>query len=385
MHEVLGVQAHLTPQILLMTQPWPATGIAPLLCIVVSFTTSLSVAADQGVSRDEVCPTPPFSIDSASGKVLLQRTPRPPASTASDSRSHTEMSKAALGGPALRLDQAAGSVRQSPSVQEAGMSQVAVRARKAFAGMNEASSMVLLSLVLTLCFVIVAGVGYAAGNSEFGNRLLKGIGSSEERGAHAGQANDAMQIPLALTDDVHFCPELVVPDGNVCILLMPAKPQRGETYDVIDSDGGVVLRVADAETGGGARALMTTWGDVLGQCRRARASKPADMQSAMHFELLDAKQTIWAKLSYHARQGADDKCVIETKTNQKLMLIGSIQHNALNLTDSHGELLATTGPATHMPEGRTPGTLFQVRVAPASDVGLVLCSLICLQQLSALL
>ena len=88
-----------------------------------------------------------------------------------------------------------------------------------------------------------------------------------------------------------------------------------------------------------------------------------------------------------------------------------MRHNALNLTDQHGGLLATTepigttGPQGHAP-GATralcrareavPGTIFRLRIAPQADaaaskafglfqsaqVGLALCALICLQHLS---
>lgn len=202
----------------------------------------------------------------------------------------------------------------------------------------------------------------------------------EERGTKSQVPAQSM---LKGIDEVHFTPDLVVPEGCECVLLVCSKPKRGMTYDVIDSGGGVVLGMEDTEgTPVPRRKLLTPNKELLGQCVRTQRSFPSQTSTEITFEILNANHVVFAKLTYEPRQGRDDKVFIET-ISQKFLFSGSIQHQTLNLTDFCGRLLATTEPVTQQgPHGEPPGSLLRLRVAPLADVGLVLCSLMCIQHIS---
>jgi len=191
--------------------------------------------------------------------------------------------------------------------------------------------------------------------------------------------------PVQAMDDSQFTPDLVVPEGCECILLVCSNPKRGMTYDVIDSGGGVVLRMEDSGASASLlprRTLLTPSKVLLGQCTRTQRSFPSQTSTEITFEISNANHAVFAKLSYEPRQGRDDKVFIETMS-QKLLFFGSIQHQTLNLTDFCGRLLATTEPVTQQgPRGEAPGSLLRLRVAPLADVGLVICSLMCIQHIS---
>ncbi|CAK9080694.1 unnamed protein product, partial [Durusdinium trenchii] len=182
----------------------------------------------------------------------------------------------------------------------------------------------------------------------------------EERSA---KHHPASQIVMQGMDEMHFTPDLVVPDGCECILLVPSKPKRGMTFDVIDCAGAVVLRMEDMQHASSSplprRRLLTPNKVVLGQCTRTQQSFPSQTSTAITFEISNATHGVFAKLTYEPRQGRDDKVFLETK-HEKLLFFGSIEHQTLNLTDFCGRLLATTEPVTqqahhkqHIPEGKT--------------------------------
>mmetsp|Transcript_55244 Transcript_55244/g.87734 ORF Transcript_55244/g.87734 Transcript_55244/m.87734 type:complete len:293 (+) Transcript_55244:126-1004(+) len=203
----------------------------------------------------------------------------------------------------------------------------------------------------------------------------------EERGTKSQIPSQSM---LKGIDEMHFTPDLVVPEGCECVLLVCSKPKRGMTYDVIDSGGGVVLGMEDSleATPVPRRKLLTPNKVLLGQCVRTQRSFPSQTSTEITFEIFNANHAVFAKLTYEPRQGRDDKVFIET-TSQKFLFFGSIHHQTLNLTDFCGRLLATTEPVTQQgPRGEPPGSLLRLRVAPLADVGLVLCSLMCIQNIS---
>mmetsp|Transcript_4053 Transcript_4053/g.7375 ORF Transcript_4053/g.7375 Transcript_4053/m.7375 type:complete len:327 (+) Transcript_4053:111-1091(+) len=197
--------------------------------------------------------------------------------------------------------------------------------------------------------------------------------------------SDVSQAALTALEDAYFTPDLVVPDGCECILLLHSKPAPGQISEVTDASGGIVLRIADTETSSlPRRKLLSPQSTLLGQCGRARGSLPAHTSASICFEIMGSNLDVYARLTYQPRQGADDKCIIETKFGQKLLLFGSIQHQTTNLADMCGRLLATTEPVTQQgPRGEEAGSLLRLRVAPLADVGLVLCCLMCVQTLSS--
>jgi len=176
-------------------------------------------------------------------------------------------------------------------------------------------------------------------------------------------------------DQSYFTPDLVVPDGWECILYLLAKPQRGQPYDVLDSCGGVVLRIIDPQPVSPVtrRVLLSSSNVELAQCVCNESLSPKP--DIIRFQLLNGNQDCWATLTYEVgKDSADDKCTIE-RLRQVFYFFGSFQHGSLNMTDSFGRLLATTGPCTPTARGET----LRLRCAPAADVGLAVCALMCMQ------
>eukprot|EP00933_Yihiella_yeosuensis_P036074 TRINITY_DN2977_c4_g1_i1.p1 TRINITY_DN2977_c4_g1~~TRINITY_DN2977_c4_g1_i1.p1 ORF type:complete len:437 (-),score=50.56 TRINITY_DN2977_c4_g1_i1:120-1430(-) len=198
-------------------------------------------------------------------------------------------------------------------------------------------------------------------------------------GQAAAQSAKASGSPFS--EDGYFCQDLMVPSGHECVLIFPIRPESS-SYEVTDGGGSAVLRVVDGEAAGKIgdnglprRALVIGSSDVIAQCRRSNSSMPGS--AIREFELLQEDGTTWGRVWYEHHEDSEDKCTIETKGKELLFLIGSAKHCALNLVDSQGGLLATSESLHDRPG------LARLRVAPAGDVGLVLCSLICLQHLSS--
>lgn len=238
------------------------------------------------------------------------------------------------------------------------------------------------SVILIAAFVTLAVVYHEA--------LRKRLSSFLGRPAQ-GSSLDS-KVPLVPGGSTDFCPELVVPAGCECILIVPSRPRRGEPYGITDNNGSTVLTVADEVNPScptPRRLLLAEDGVVLARCGRAQSSLPSSMPNAIDFELVSSKGDVWAELSYQPREGSEeqDKCTIKSKTGRQFTVAGSVRHNALNFTDGpdgQGGLLATTEPVrTAGPLGHAPGTIFRIRIAPQADVGLVLCALICLQHLTS--
>lgn len=246
------------------------------------------------------------------------------------------------------------------------------------------ASLVYSMLVVFFCIFLLGFTFYF-----LARRMSPGADADKER-AFAEQAQvqqhsvPPSQQVLLRPEELYLCPDLVVPAGCECILLVPTQPKRGQPYDITDSTGNTVLSVADCAGSPLRRKIVANGNQDLAQCGRVLPSTPSSRLSTIEFELLSATGEVWAQLSYEPRQGAEDKCTIQTKTNEKLQIFGSVRHNALNITNSEGgHLLATTEPMVETgPHGEPPCSMFRMRVAPLTDVGLVLCSLICLKHLS---
>mmetsp|Transcript_42153 Transcript_42153/g.78378 ORF Transcript_42153/g.78378 Transcript_42153/m.78378 type:complete len:321 (+) Transcript_42153:154-1116(+) len=239
--------------------------------------------------------------------------------------------------------------------------------RQTFA--NNAS---VVSLIVLVLFTCVATLAIYTGLQHF---FKKGHDSEERRMLMAAIPSVASMMSM---EDAYFTPDLVVPEGCECILFLCAKPRRGQNYDVQDSSGGIVLRVADMAPASTTlrRRLASPQNALLAQCLCAHSLQEKEVIS---FQLLNGNQECWATLRYEARHGGDDKCVIETRLNQTLFLFGAFNHGALNLTDSYGRLLATTSLVSRNEEMQ-----LRLRVAPMADVGLAMCGLMCLQATAAL-
>lgn len=203
--------------------------------------------------------------------------------------------------------------------------------------------------------------------------IAASVQDKQNRTANAG---------LVASKDSEFCPDLVVPQGCECILIVPSKTTRGSSRGITDASGNVVLHISDVvasehQPGTLRKALVDIENETLAMCGCVR--QPTDDVQRQNFELLRENGEAWARLSYEAVPNSEDKCVIETKNGQQFYLVGSIRHNVLNMIDAQGSLIATTEPILQVEPGQTPGDTYRLRVAPLVDVGMVLCSLICTQ------
>eukprot|EP00930_Biecheleria_cincta_P045206 TRINITY_DN31166_c0_g2_i1.p1 TRINITY_DN31166_c0_g2~~TRINITY_DN31166_c0_g2_i1.p1 ORF type:complete len:436 (-),score=69.19 TRINITY_DN31166_c0_g2_i1:120-1427(-) len=246
------------------------------------------------------------------------------------------------------------------------------------------ASLVYAMLVVFFCIFLLGFAFYF-----LARRVLSGDDADKER--ELGEQDQQHSVPpsqqvLLRPEELYLCPDLVVPAGCECVLLVPTQPKPGQPYDITDSTGNCVLSVADCAGRPLRRKLVANGNHDLAQCGRVQQapSTPTGRLSTIEFELINATGEAWAQLSYEPRQGAEDKCTIKTKRNETLQIFGSVRHNALNMTNTEGgQLLATTEPMVEVgPHGEPPCSMFRMRVAPLTDVGLVLCSLICLKHLS---
>eukprot|EP00747_Dinoflagellata_sp_TGD_P196263 gnl/TRDRNA2_/TRDRNA2_66126_c0_seq1.p1 gnl/TRDRNA2_/TRDRNA2_66126_c0~~gnl/TRDRNA2_/TRDRNA2_66126_c0_seq1.p1 ORF type:complete len:635 (+),score=95.67 gnl/TRDRNA2_/TRDRNA2_66126_c0_seq1:253-2157(+) len=191
---------------------------------------------------------------------------------------------------------------------------------------------------------------------------------------------------------LQFCPNLVVPEGCECILFVPLRTMAGGPFTVADINGKLVLRVTQQnaphqfapqqQSGGTAQGsvfrslvLTTSAGGVLAQCCAAKPSAPPGTPGEAEFHLLRASGEYFARL---VRMPASEDYMLDALSGMRLHFSGDFEEHIVRVTDDDGLLVATTEPCTVDFE---EGNYDRLRVAPMTDVGLVLCSLLCLDHL----
>mmetsp|Transcript_43996 Transcript_43996/g.95608 ORF Transcript_43996/g.95608 Transcript_43996/m.95608 type:complete len:399 (-) Transcript_43996:83-1279(-) len=198
-----------------------------------------------------------------------------------------------------------------------------------------------------------------------------------------------------------FCPDLIVPRGCECVLLVPIVPLCLGPFSVCDPNGHVVLRVSPKSMApppsidrgrGSARKFVSFGPDSLGSSWRielatgsgdllAQSSfcKPGQNESSSHpsFALMRADGGHFATLLRNQQEGYE-----LTTPDHIIYFWGSFDHHAVNITDEGGKLLATTELCRA--DWDQTGEFYRLRVAPLVDVGLLLCSLVCIDQVMAM-
>jgi len=194
--------------------------------------------------------------------------------------------------------------------------------------------------------------------------------------------NDALTLSRSSSDtedftDRQFCPDLVVPEQCECMLMVPVYAPNG-TFSICDMNGRTVLH-ASAQTKAGPQGalwqltLHTITGEALAHCVEARGGSPS---SGMEFHILDAKAERFG--SIFQLQG-QQRFELTTVSGLKLNFWGNFQTQAVNVTDVHGGLLATTEPCGA--DFDQTGNYYNLRVAPLANVGYSLCALLCIGQI----
>eukprot|EP00747_Dinoflagellata_sp_TGD_P212350 gnl/TRDRNA2_/TRDRNA2_85450_c0_seq1.p1 gnl/TRDRNA2_/TRDRNA2_85450_c0~~gnl/TRDRNA2_/TRDRNA2_85450_c0_seq1.p1 ORF type:complete len:479 (-),score=78.74 gnl/TRDRNA2_/TRDRNA2_85450_c0_seq1:183-1619(-) len=201
-----------------------------------------------------------------------------------------------------------------------------------------------------------------------------------------------------LPDDLgHFCPDLVVPPMNECILVVPLNSASLGAFIVSDMSGNAVLRVANqAATASQLKAkadhgssgvpsssqkleITTISGEVLAQCCPVIRALSSVRRDAVGFNLVKANGEYFAQLSYNDEQ---ERYILTLKTGKRLHFwsAGATSEDcAVNITDDEGHLLAATDLCAV--DFNPTGKFYRLRVAPNTDVGLVLCGLLCMEYL----
>mmetsp|Transcript_105958 Transcript_105958/g.187631 ORF Transcript_105958/g.187631 Transcript_105958/m.187631 type:complete len:482 (+) Transcript_105958:139-1584(+) len=187
-------------------------------------------------------------------------------------------------------------------------------------------------------------------------------------------------IGLVDSDDeeLHFCPDLVVPQHCECILLVPfdINGEKERSLDISDMNGSIVL-CASAQSPGGVWRLFleSAAGDALAQCREVRPSISAvRVGNAVEFHFLRNGGHYFGKLTSRTQ----DRFELHTLEDKCMHFWGNFQARAVNVTDDTGRLLATT--ELHN-AGNDGVRRFRLRVAPLADVGLALCGILCVNRL----
>jgi len=195
-----------------------------------------------------------------------------------------------------------------------------------------------------------------------------------------------------------FCPDLVVPSGCECVLVVPLRRATDRSLDLTDMNGNVVLKALLSTEPADARGyhsemvpeaiqqlvLTSNQGVVLAQCHLTHPN-PTSMRSlplrpdslAPEFHLFRARGDYFGKV---ARGVENSKFCLVTVSGTPLYFRGSQEHKAWSITDGAGKLVAATELC--LVDFDFSRQYFRMRVAPLMDMGLVLCSVLCIELLS---
>jgi len=196
----------------------------------------------------------------------------------------------------------------------------------------------------------------------------------------------------------YLCDDLVVPQHSECLLLIPRYPPPSrERFDVLDTTGTVVLQVtkrgsgppasAQALDAGVCRLLLTSaqGGDSLAQCCQVRTTSVPGSCEVTQFQVLTGAGDYFGGLSRTA-QSDQYEFVLSVADGQKLIFRGDKEQYSWRVTDADGKMVANT-EMCHVtfevaPVAGARGGYFRLRLAQQTDVGAILCGLLCIHQLS---
>jgi hypothetical protein len=213
--------------------------------------------------------------------------------------------------------------------------------------------------------------------------------------------------PNEMTPMQSLCPELIVPRGSECILVVhylpPGQTQQVE-FDILDINGEPVLKVevqpmqspgqlSDRFQQSGKHTMSsqrnrsptivlkslqpreTTGGFVFAYCRiSVRDDESGSKQQNVYIYKEDDE------LYAHLMKDDARKRYVLTSGHHGLQLLfeGNFEEHVVNVTNESGERIAATEPRVmHF----DPTKFYKLRVAANADVGLVLCGLLMINQL----
>jgi hypothetical protein len=178
--------------------------------------------------------------------------------------------------------------------------------------------------------------------------------------------------------DALFCADLVVPEQCECILVVPVYAPVGK-FSICDMNGRSVLSAYTQNSSMGRPwqlTVQTATGEVLATCVESRSSLgQSAAYGAWEFRIVDAQAKPFAVLSQLLGQ---ERFELTTGNGFKLHFWGNFPTQAVNVTDEHGGLVATTEPCGV--DFDQSGIYYRLRVAPLANVGHSLCALLCIGQ-----
>jgi hypothetical protein len=223
--------------------------------------------------------------------------------------------------------------------------------------------------------------------------------------------DEIRSMPTTTNADGQFCPELVVPPGRECVLLVPMKTMafsistENEDYQVVDLRGNAVLRVRLSpgtrrsmnmlapepvgSAGGYSVGKITLMAEgteeILAYCIPCAGLDaivgPGSKKRGGEFTIHHSSGELFGNIqgvSLPDWESPEERYVLSSASG-RLHFWGSLEDFALNVTDDQGVLLATTERCSV--DFTTRNEYFRLRVAPLADVGLILCGLLSLSKL----
>lgn len=183
-----------------------------------------------------------------------------------------------------------------------------------------------------------------------------------------------------------FCHDLVVPEGSECCLTVPILSAPGP-MQLSDRFGNKILQAMPRSGVGPERAgiilpwmeLISISGDVLAQCAAIRKGPNAMFELFRpHFEPFGNLTAVPGKDANRGYVSTDtswpDNFKLETVVGQTYQIFGNLAERRVHFTEPTGTLIAVT-------ERINPES-YLLRVASLTDVGLILCSLLCVEHLN---
>lgn len=273
---------------------------------------------------------------------------------------------------------------------------------------HEEPEAMLPTFILAIVLCLMVAVATVVGPETFRYNRIEHIlyryfaagGEYQPLRGQSGPARTKIQVPIEvgsagnlLEDNSYLCSELVVPEDCECSLVIPARPLWQGPLEVTDLDGGTVLLqvisndeawvrllLNGGEVGGqdpvvpeAARmerllTLLTPQGSVLTYCC-ANSGPGQPLEIAM---LRAGEGQPFATLAIAGRH----EYVISTKAGKTFRFIpGSSMACRFDILDEGNRKCATSRMLTSEFDAR--GECYCAQTAPLTDVGLLLCGMLC--------
>jgi len=186
-----------------------------------------------------------------------------------------------------------------------------------------------------------------------------------------------------------FCPDLLVPIDSVCHLLVPTSVATSMRWSrICNRDGTALVQIMIKDSSPQCVLLRSPNGDALGEAKAASAkefifynrlsqysAKLSRNDGSDQFQLITSHGTIWnfrGRLVDFEVQVSDDSGRIVARTEK---CVADRAPSRRNSADAGWGCIAKSGRAQR-------DSYFAAIFGPGTDVGLLLCGMLCMQILS---